>query len=666
MSDDPLEAREEDEDEESQAQRGGGGDALAVEPEELEDRDYGAWSENGSDVFESADEGEDGAWTSGKRASKRFSRRGSRDKLSSIRPTLSTIPDHTLTNPSIRPEEEHVSFDTTQGGLDDPPPEEDSPTSLKQLVRQSWRLSKGGSHDCTPAHGKRTSQRVTATRYGRDNPGDLPVAGAGSRRRSLNSYAFSPLPVVSPKSPERLVASSRRPSPNLPALTPSSSPSPPSPPPSPSPILPPQHLSPPSPSPSQTHSFSQAILEQDDESIGAMVESPSSALPEAFAPSTDYDSRPPTPIAIDPSPSVDSINPLSRGRPRATSQGHRPAFAFLDSKPLGRPSGRSDSAPKGRVVSEPTLTKSKSAVRLAALFNLGRSRSNSKDDGVPDFRADPPPPLPPLPLQHARRRAFSVATSRVTSTPAPTLPPKTPATPSKVSPLPDIPSTPPPPPPSGIGASPFSSRTWRSTIDAVEYESLSARYGPLEMRRQEGELLVHWSASSILLTTSPVIWELCETEKAFVTSLRGVLRIFSLPLRPSGSWIEGVPMGVSRLFDWLDDIIFLHAQISDALESARIPNHPVLNVAEAILPLAARLDVHLPYLVRLEAVTKGIDEMTADASSDFGEFVRMQSGLPECAALSLGSFLLKPVQRLMKYPLFFKVRSSFPLFSGSR
>lgn len=156
-----------------------------------------------------------------------------------------------------------------------------------------------------------------------------------------------------------------------------------------------------------------------------------------------------------------------------------------------------------------------------------------------------------------------------------------------------------------------------------------------------------------------MIWELYETEKAFVTSLRGVLRIFSLPLRmPNGSWIKGVPMGVSRLFDWLDDIVSLHAQIATALESARISHHPlVLNVAEAILPVVARLDIPLPYLVRFETVTKAIEAMTVDVTSDFGEFVRLQSSLPECAALSLGSFLLKPVQRLMKYPLFFKVRS---------
>lgn len=158
-----------------------------------------------------------------------------------------------------------------------------------------------------------------------------------------------------------------------------------------------------------------------------------------------------------------------------------------------------------------------------------------------------------------------------------------------------------------------------------------------------------------------VIWEMCETERSFVTGLRGVTRVFTLPLRtPDGAWIKGVPIPVSRLLDWLDDILAVHARISDALQLAvdtsRLAKNPVVaRIADVFLPYVSQLEVHQPYLVRFEAVTQAIDSMTADSASDFGEFVRMQSSLPECGALSLSSFLLKPVQRLMKYPLFFKV-----------
>ena len=101
----------------------------------------------------------------------------------------------------------------------------------------------------------------------------------------------------------------------------------------------------------------------------------------------------------------------------------------------------------------------------------------------------------------------------------------------------------------------------------------------------------------------------------------------------------------------------LHSQISAALQATRdlTQDHVVIDIAPAFLPFVDQLEVHQPYLVRFELVTKAIEGMTSDPSSDFGEFVRMQSSLPECGSLTLSSFLLKPVQRLMKYPLFFKV-----------
>lgn len=73
------------------------------------------------------------------------------------------------------------------------------------------------------------------------------------------------------------------------------------------------------------------------------------------------------------------------------------------------------------------------------------------------------------------------------------------------------------------------------------------------------------------------------------------------------------------------------------------------------MPFVPRLETHQPYLIRFEAVTQMIEKLAADPASDFGDFVRRQSALPECRGLSLVSYLLKPVQRLMKYPLFLRV-----------
>lgn len=164
-----------------------------------------------------------------------------------------------------------------------------------------------------------------------------------------------------------------------------------------------------------------------------------------------------------------------------------------------------------------------------------------------------------------------------------------------------------------------------------------------------------------------VIWELCSTEEAFVSSMHAVLRLFARPLRtPQGLWIEGIPHEITRLFDWLYDIVHLHTDLCEALVQLREVQSPLVeSLAEVVHPFAKRLDVHQPYLVKLEGVTHLIDRLVRDPTSDFGEFVRMQTESPECGSMSLNSHLLKAAQRLMKYPLFFKVsRVSSDAFCG--
>jgi hypothetical protein len=189
-----------------------------------------------------------------------------------------------------------------------------------------------------------------------------------------------------------------------------------------------------------------------------------------------------------------------------------------------------------------------------------------------------------------------------------------------------------------------SASSWRSVWTPEEFEMLERDQGlsKVEIKRQE------------------VIYELGVTETAFVEGQREVLRLFALPLRkPDGTFIAGVPVAFGFLLYWLDEIISLHEEISMMMMELRATssNRIILNFAEAFQPFVRQLEVHQPYLVRFEAVTKSIDVMTEDSSSNFGEFLRRQSNLPELSGLPLASFLLKPLQRLMKLPLFFKVRS---------
>lgn len=184
-------------------------------------------------------------------------------------------------------------------------------------------------------------------------------------------------------------------------------------------------------------------------------------------------------------------------------------------------------------------------------------------------------------------------------------------------------------------------RTWLSTISSSAYHSLLDRYGEVEIKRQQ------------------IIWDLCETERAFVRRLRTFVRLFIRPLRMKDSvtWLAGVPPEVARLFDWLEDLINIHAQISSALRAIVSEQYPiVMRVAGRIRSFVSRLEVHQSYVVRLESTTLLIKRLTGESSSDFGEFIRIQQEQDECHGWSVEAFLVEPVNRLVDYPIHFKVR----------
>lgn len=186
----------------------------------------------------------------------------------------------------------------------------------------------------------------------------------------------------------------------------------------------------------------------------------------------------------------------------------------------------------------------------------------------------------------------------------------------------------------------YERRTWLSTISSSAYHSLLDRYGEVEIKRQQ------------------IIWDLCETERAFVRRLRTFVRLFIRPLRMKDSvtWLAGVPPEVARLFDWLEDLINIHAQISSALRAIVSEQYPiVMRVAGRIRSFVSRLEVHQSYVVRLESTTLLIKRLTGESSSDFGEFIRIQQEEDECHGWSVEAFLVEPVNRLVDYPIHFKV-----------
>lgn len=183
--------------------------------------------------------------------------------------------------------------------------------------------------------------------------------------------------------------------------------------------------------------------------------------------------------------------------------------------------------------------------------------------------------------------------------------------------------------------------TWRSSLSNDDlYHRILHNHGSTEIKRQE------------------IIWEMCETEQAFVKSMRTVLRLFAIPLKtPQGKWIQGIPEKITELFDLLECVAHAHGVVA-ALERDMRRRTEVLDLRAFITAFkewVPKLEVHEWYLLRFEAVVQLVEDNVRDKDSVFGEFVRMQMKEEVLGSMSLGSMLLKPVQRLTKYPLFLRV-----------
>ena len=65
-------------------------------------------------------------------------------------------------------------------------------------------------------------------------------------------------------------------------------------------------------------------------------------------------------------------------------------------------------------------------------------------------------------------------------------------------------------------------------------------------------------------------------------------------------------------------------------------------------------------MARVDDISDAIRRMVHDPESDFGEFVRMQSASSEFS-VTLLELLQLPVERLLKYPVYFKVDTETPV-----
>ncbi|PCH34803.1 hypothetical protein WOLCODRAFT_165828 [Wolfiporia cocos MD-104 SS10] len=184
--------------------------------------------------------------------------------------------------------------------------------------------------------------------------------------------------------------------------------------------------------------------------------------------------------------------------------------------------------------------------------------------------------------------------------------------------------------------------SWRSTVQPSAYGDLESRYGSLEMQRQEQ------------------IYQFYVAEQTIVKQLRAIVRSIILPLRcrDSRSWLPGVPTEVSRLFDWLDDIVNLHIDIARAVKAACRSSWQadtiVERIADVILPFVPRFEIYQPYIVRIDEVKEIVATCREHGGNELGEYLRMKEQEGACDGQALDRLLEEPTNNLNAYPAIFQ------------
>ncbi|KAI0764172.1 hypothetical protein BD413DRAFT_680504 [Trametes elegans] len=178
--------------------------------------------------------------------------------------------------------------------------------------------------------------------------------------------------------------------------------------------------------------------------------------------------------------------------------------------------------------------------------------------------------------------------------------------------------------------------SWQSTLSPEVYGSLRKHYGPTEIDRQE------------------LIYTLLCTEQAFVRSARRVVRTILLPLRArdSRAWLPGLPPDVARFFDWLEDIVNLHAAVAHTLSAVAAiwaTGSIVQRVATTLKGFVPRLEVYMPYLAKYEGVCEAVRWHLANDRGEFGEYLRMREMEREGGDWALEQLLEEPAVRLRGY-----------------
>ncbi|XP_070284877.1 intersectin-2 isoform X3 [Myotis yumanensis] len=146
------------------------------------------------------------------------------------------------------------------------------------------------------------------------------------------------------------------------------------------------------------------------------------------------------------------------------------------------------------------------------------------------------------------------------------------------------------------------------------------------------------------------IHELIQTEERYVDDLQLVVEVFQKRMAESGSLTEGE---MTLIFVNWKELIMSNTKLLKALRVRKKTGGEKMPVQMIGDILAAELSHMQAYIRFCSCQLNGaaLLQQKTDEDTDFKEFLKKLASDPRCKGMPLSSFLLKPMQRITRYPL---------------
>jgi len=144
-----------------------------------------------------------------------------------------------------------------------------------------------------------------------------------------------------------------------------------------------------------------------------------------------------------------------------------------------------------------------------------------------------------------------------------------------------------------------------------------------------------------------IINEIRDTERDYVNDLNIIVNVFTIPLTQEGIIPQADIVG---LFSNIAVLVNVNQKLH--LEISANPDDETIQIGKIFVGMADIFKMYTAYCANQPKAMQVLDRLGSNAA--FKAFTDKCMQNPECRGLTLFSFLIKPIQRICKYPLLLK------------